>query len=212
MRIKILFLFLSYSGFVAASSTKTFNFTSGFALQGSQVLLGLRQGEVGEENKNQLLIWDVEQFKVLQKIDVPEGNRDIIAIYPSRVKEEVFLLSQIRLAGSDKPTLWKFNLTTKNFATIQENIDCAEIKSVQAVRGRLDFQCGSDTPTPPKRKKFSLYVKNLESNKSKTLAKGLKIQSWVLDEIKKDAASEINEIVWKQGKGPQKVLKASEGL
>lgn len=88
-------------------------------------------------------------------------SQHIIGIYPSAQKDEVFILSQLRKAGTAKPFLSTYNLNKKSFKIILPEIDCANIINSSSVKDSLNLECGEDPQHMPAQNKISLNVKGI---------------------------------------------------
>lgn len=194
-----------------AAPTVSHSFTSGLVTE-SGLLLGKRESQMSEENRNRVLLWSVSDSKIIKFFELPEKNRDVIEFFASDNVNECFLLTQIQLAGSDYPNLLKLNISKGTIETVVPKIDCADLLSVKASKGRLAFKCGTETPTPPKKESFNVDIKGLRGNDLATLTAGTKLSGWALSELKKDDSGKLVELAWRSSKGAIKTLKAAEAL
>jgi hypothetical protein len=97
-------------------------------------------------------------------------SQHIVGIYPSSQNDEVFILSQLRKAGTAKPFLSSYNLISKSYKILQSEIDCANIINSNSTKDTLNLECGEDPHHSPAKNKISLSVKGiLETTKQNAL-------------------------------------------
>lgn len=130
----------------------------------STVFVGRLDYFTSDQNQSFLYLYDLKTG-ISKKIDLPENlqNRTLLEIFPvKRVEQQtsskIYVLSQIHKAGADKPRIDLYDLKSKKWTSVKEDIDCVNFSNLSFEKESLSMNCDEDYINPPKSPKISIKL------------------------------------------------------
>ncbi|MEZ4814017.1 MAG: hypothetical protein R3A80_02275 [Bdellovibrionota bacterium] len=136
----------------------------------SNLYLGVSKVNEGKSDTTGIYIYSLQK-KSGQWIQLSGEleSQHLIGIYPSKESGSLFVLSQLRKAGTAKPFLSQYNISTKKFSIVKRELDCANVLESKSEAGELHLKCGDDPHFQPAKKTLIIKVPQMLSDANRHL-------------------------------------------